>query len=577
MGAERRLAAAALLAIVSAVTVVAQRPASQTGPRDFRPEASGTAFVRGRVMVDGTTSPVRGAVVRAIPRSAGEVLTTETNGEGWFAFNGLAAGNWTFDVEKGGFLPGHLGQRTATGPGTTLRLAGGESHSVAIPLIRGAVIAGRLLDDTGEPAIAARVQAMRWTTTEGVRTLAPAGEDQTDDTGSFRIHSLPPGEYVVMARGAGTTPTLMRLENRPNPDGMGGVVRMVHSDAAPGAFGSRATAPTYFPGTTSADDAQRLTLRRGEERVGITFATSTAPLVRVSGTVVSSSGAPIDGQVTVSLLDGLGHTGASRPAQASRRPNGDFELRDVAPGSYLLVAAHGSFPAPQSEFATMPLVVGGEDIVGLTVMTRPGGSVRGTVTADGDVKPDTRDMGVYARPLRRGAFPLVDIGAPVRDGRFEIANIAAVSRLQIDRMPPGWALKSIVIEGVDVTDLPIEFTSGSRLNATVVLTNRLTRLGGVATAAGKPAEHATVVVFAEDQARWLFPSRFVAVTRADAAGNYAIAGLPPLEHYLATAVDEYESGMEHDPEFLERLRAGATPLSLGEGESKRLNLAVAER
>jgi hypothetical protein len=573
MGGDHRLVAAAIAIAVAALTAaapVAQGPVSPAGPRDFRPEARGTATIRGRVTVDGTPAPVRGAMVRAIPRSAGEVLTTHTDEEGRFSFTGLAVGRWSIDVEKGGYLTGHFGQRTATGPGTTLALVPGDTHAVEIPLVKGAVIAGHLVDDAGEPGVAARVQAMRWTTVEGRQTLVQAGEDQTDDTGAFRIHTLPPGEYVVVARGGGNRAAdVIRIDD----NGSGRVMLINH--AGDSGF-SRSVAPTYFPGAATAFDAQRLVLRRGEERVGITFALSAAPLVRVSGTVVSATGSPIDGQVTVSLMDPSGQSGPGPGAPGSRRSDGSFELRDVAPGSYLLVAAHGS-PASRSEFATMPVVVGGEDLTGVTLVTRPGGSVRGTVTAEGGAKPDAGDMGVYARPVLRGAFPFVDVGTKVRDGRFEIPSIATTARLHVERVPRGWALKSIIVSGVDVTDTPIEFTSGQRLEATIVLTDRLTRLAGVATVAGKPSGQATVVVFPADPARWSPPSRFVATARADDSGNYTVAGLPPLENYLAAAVDEYESTLEQDPEFLERLRPTATPLSLAEGESKRLNLAVAER
>jgi hypothetical protein len=570
MGGDRRLAGAALVVIVSALTATsagAQRPTSPIGPRDFRPEPRGAATLRGRVTVDGTSTPVRGAAVRAIPRSAGEVLNGTTNEEGWFEFAGLAPGRWTLEVDKGGFLQGRLGQRTPTGPGITATLGAAETLSVAVPLIKGAVIAGQILDDVGEPVAAARVEAMRWTGRDGQRALTAVGQDQTDDTGAYRIHSLPPGDYLVLARGgSGMDQRMVHVD----ANGSAGMFHLV-LDAAPGR--ARAAAPTYFPGTTATGDAQRVTLRRGEERVGISFALTNAPLVRVSGTIVSSSGAPLQGQVTVSLLD-ADAPGSGPMTMGSRRTDGNFDLRDVAPGPYLLVAAHGAFPAPQAEFAMMPIVVGTEDITGLTLVTRPGGSVKGTVTGDGDVTPNTSDMGVFARPLRRGAFPLVDIGAPVRDGRFEIANIATASRLQIDRMPPGWTLKSITVGGVDVTDTPLEFASGTQLTASIVLTNRITRLAGVATVAGKPAEHATVVVFPADESKWAAPSRYVGVGRADEAGNYSITALPPLESYLAAAVDEFESTMEQDREFLERLRAVATPVSLAEGESKQLNLAV---
>src|SRR5688572_10145391 len=152
MGADRPRTIAALNLFAGAIAplpLLAQQPASPQslsqdrpsqprpsqprptpiGPRDARQDARGNATIRGRVTIIGTTSPIRGALVRAIPRSAGEVLTTQANEDGWFQFTGLAPGRWTLQAEKGGFLEGTLGQRSATGPGAPLTIVGNETHT----------------------------------------------------------------------------------------------------------------------------------------------------------------------------------------------------------------------------------------------------------------------------------------------------------------------------------------------------------------------------------------------------------------------------------------------------------------
>ncbi len=59
--------------------------------------------------------------------------------------------------------------------------------------------------------------------------------------------------------------------------------------------------------------------------------------------------------------------------------------------------------------------------------------------------------------------------------------------------------------------------------------------------------------------------------------TFEIAGLPPGERYLATALEFFEDGDEQDPEVLERLRANATPFTIGEGERMTLDLRARER
>ena len=75
--------------------------------------------------------------------------------------------------------------------------------------------------------------------------------DRSDDTGAFRVYGLPPGDYYVSARSDGMTPMMM-------PD-----ARLATGDSDQG------YAPTYYPGTPSPADAERVTVAVGQEVAGI--------------------------------------------------------------------------------------------------------------------------------------------------------------------------------------------------------------------------------------------------------------------------------------------------------------------
>src|SRR5688572_31849771 len=51
-------------------------------------------------------------------------------------------------------------------------------------------------------------------------------------------------------------------------------------------------AATYYPGTTSIGEAQRVTLAVSQENTGVHFGLIATRLVRVSGQVITSTGAP---------------------------------------------------------------------------------------------------------------------------------------------------------------------------------------------------------------------------------------------------------------------------------------------
>ena len=91
-----------------------------------------------------------------------------------------------------------------------------------------------------------------------------------------------------------------------------------------------------------------------------------------------------------------------------------------------------------------------------------------------------------------------------------------------------------------------------------------------------PSIRVTVVIFPADEARWVFQSRFIRAARPDQDGRFQIRGLPPSDDYLAFAVQGLEDGQAGNPEFLATIARHATRFSLGEGETRALDLRFAE-
>jgi hypothetical protein len=137
----------------------------------------------------------------------------------------------------------------------------------------------------------------------------------------------------------------------------------------------------------------------------------------------------------------------------------------------------------------------------------------------------------------------------------------------------------VILSGTDVTDSALEFrgsTDNSGLQ--IVVTDKVSDVNGkVTTARGDVTRDYTVVVFPDDPARWAFPSRYVKTARADQQGQFRIRALPADNRYLAVAVDYLEDGEGTDPQFLEQIKDRATRFSLGEGESKGIDLKIVNR
>jgi protocatechuate 3,4-dioxygenase beta subunit len=534
-----------------ASTAVAQRAGEAPATT-----AASTGTVRGRV-TSANGVPLRGAEVRVRDPNGRENRLATTDDQGRYQVDNLVPGQWTLSAAKGGYITQQYGQRGPFSPAEPITLAARERVDANFILRPGGAVAGRLFDEYGDPVAGARVQVFRLRHERGRRTLAAAGVgDQTDDTGAFRLYALPPGDYYLAAslRAAGAT----------------GIV-----EATVGV-------PSYYPGTSSLGEAQRLRLGPGEEMTGISFAVQPVRFVSVSGTVVLGSGAPAadtslmlysergDFPVVSTPIGNFGRTG----------DDGRFTMPNVAPGSYRLQARAGRVFDPingQGEEALVPLVVGPEGVSGLTVTTARTPPIVGTVVADSATPLPNAPIAIGVREPSSGADFKLTARRPDAPGgtvTFRVPGMQGQLALTVET-PRGWMLKQVEREGRDITDQLFELR-GSAPDFRVTLTNRVTRVSGTVRAGGRAASGATVVLFADDAGRWAYPTRHVVTARADDRGAFTVEGLPPAS-YLAVALDDLETGGAEDPDFLESLREHAERFSIDYDETKSLTLDLLAR
>jgi hypothetical protein len=159
------------------------------------------------------------------------------------------------------------------------------------------------------------------------------------------------------------------------------------------------------------------------------------------------------------------------------------------------------------------------------------------------------------------------------DGTFEMTGVMGKRLLRAGGFPRGWHLKSIMHEGRDITDTPIDVISDIS-GIEIHLTQTAAEItGGVQSTKGTPVSDYVVVLFPPENDRWTFGSRYVHVARPDQNGGFRIAGVPEAS-YLAVALEYMEPGEETNPEFLEKLKTLGTRVSVTEGEKKTLTLKL---
>ena len=531
--------ALALLFLAIAIRLDGQVPA---GTGFERAEAT----IRGRVLLsDGR--PVSRAQLR-LTGGLAPVRYAITSDDGSYEFAHLLSGSYRLLASKTGYLSLEFGQRDSADPGQVITVAAGETRArVDIILPRHGAIAGRITDEGGDPIDGARVHVFQIRFAAGRRRLVPVGGAyavRTNDLGRYRVFGLQPGRYFLRAE-AGA----------------------VGTGQLPGYGG------TYFPGTPNPSEAQVVTVGVSEEVANVDVALTLSRTARVSGVTLDATGEPFQGRIlmrpsrrsTSVAVDEVG---------ARTSSDGRFEFPNVEPGEYVIDTARGN------DHALQFVSVNGVDLTGLVLQTTAGSTISGRVVFEGGEPLNRRNILLSAVAVDPDLAPFGDdtrtTGVGL-DSRFDFSHVVGPRRLHVSQTPTGWALKSILVDGVVATDHVFPFGSSdqSLKNVEVVLTNTITEISGTVADRRTPATQGAVVVFAADRGRWYDESRYLAVAQVR-DGRFTVRGLPPDE-YLVAAVERLPGAAAdkqwQDPEFLMALGGRASRLILNEGEKVSIELS----
>ena len=537
-----------LLGIVAMATAAS----AQSTVRDQPRTRLGTGAIRGRVVRADTGEPLRRVQIRIDEWSAKDQsgpMSTMTDARGRYELTQLPAGTYHLKATRGGYVEMAYGQRRPFERGRPVEVAeGAVLDNIDFSMALGAVVTGRVVDEMGEAVAQASVSLARRRYVDGERRLVSQSGSLTDDRGEFRIFGVPPGDYVMVARFE-----MMDFGSRDR-------VRYV---------------PTYYPGTPTASEAQPVTVAAAQDASGIVIPLARAATTTVRGIVRSSGQTPVSPFTFITAREIGGARADSHMAMGTAASDGSFTIAGLLPGTYLLEARSMS----EKEFASREVVVDGSDIAGISLVVSEGVTARGRIVFDTEKPPeDVRPSGVFvvSALLDHQSGGMGTSGEPPvarDDWSFELHGLRGRGFIRAGTVTADWQLKRVRREGTDVTDTPLDFSSDID-NIEIQLTNRVTTVsGGVSDDRNAVALDATVIVFADDDAKWGPHSRFIESARPDQHGQFKIRGLPPGK-YLAIAVEYLEPGDERDADLLADWRRHATSLTLSEGETRALDLKL---
>jgi protocatechuate 3,4-dioxygenase beta subunit len=521
------------------------------------------------------------AVRKATVRLQGSVLqpgqlpstySETTDNEGKFVFEDVPAGRYTLSSEKPGFVTSRYGARSNTSPGTQLTLAAGmELKNLSIKMTPQGVIAGKVLDQDGDPVATAQVQVMRYSYVRGRKQLQQTGGATTNDLGEYRVGNLAPGRYYLSA---GDRRAALILA----PDRAGRA-----------SAGQEGNITTFYPNGTDAASGVPVDVAAGGEMRGVDIRLRKAKVYTVRGKTADASGVPVQAIVAFTKKDeSTGLPGVLNGGGLSQlRPDGTFEFRNIVPGTYVLQVLQATVNGtPQSNVTgRLEVTVADANVDNLVLPMGSGPEITGTVSLEGGdiatlLKPAQNTQGAAASPGNAlaafpprfaltlndtGGFSLNTPNAQVKDdGTFRF-NAVGTSKYLLNAviLPPGTYLKSARYGGQDVTHAPIDTTSGSGGRLDVVLSSKAADVAG-SVQNDKGEALAGVIVTLWPKTPDGTPTGGARQTNTDQNGGYRFQGLAPGAYYVA-AWEELEPGLATSADFLGNFSGNASAIQLSEG------------
>ena len=540
-------------------------------------EAAG-ADLQGVVVRAGGTEPVTKANITLQDISENSrTFTVVTSDAGKFIFRGVPAGKYELTVTRTGYVQSDQSLTLENDP---------RPRNVIVALNPTGAISGRIFDEFGEPVIGAEVRAMKSFYQHGGRILVPMQSAVTDDRGEYRLFWLPPGRYFVSAIG----PKMPEYITTEVLNDVRGDFFSAYQTFLPTFYYSNPVAPipqprtaaqetelyipVYFPGARDPHAASPIEVRSAATAAGIDITVQRVRKHRIHGTVIDNrTGAAsqdfqpwrVDDPPSYIEDDALSISSTNLPVPAIRRPAGEFEMRDVISGKYVLIAQCNSPNCRQSGEMSgrVAVEVRDADLESVVIPVMPGLNVTGHIRIEGRKEPkDEADLTKLEVQLRTDPHvPLLGIQeqAPAADGSFTLKSVPAGDyRVLVDSLPNGFYIQSIRLGGEDLLNDGLHIDRQPDGHIEIVVGTTPGALNGtVRDEKRQPIPNVRVV---------LVPSRrnridLFKTARTGESGEFRFESIPPGDYKLF-AWEDIEDGAWLDPDVIELYESRGTAVAV---------------
>jgi len=539
-------------------------PASAQGPAP----AAKASSIAGTVVKDPGSEPLKKAMVQVVAedQKLGGNYTAVTDADGYFRVDNVVPARYRMYVEKTGYI--EVNRRGHKSEVNIFTVQAGQSlEDLQLHMLATSVISGRVTDEDGDPMSGVNVVAQRRKPGKAGRETALNGA--TNDLGEYRLAGLFPGQYWIVAI---PPPDIRDYEQHNQKALLGTNLEDSPSEAQP----DTRYLTTYYPGTYDAMQATSITVRAGDE-MPVNFTLMPGRAYHIRGTLAGVTAAQKPG---VELVSKAGD--AYRANANEIGPDGQFEVRGVAPGSYVLRAGAGT--GTQLLSARQEINVVAADVAGVKLTPLPSFTLSGHIFVEGDgvtslaqYSPNLRqaelpeDPGFFMNQDFFGTNTTVD-----RLGNFEWKNVDPGNYIVqvFGGNGQGFFLKSVRLGGRDVTT---GFTVSGPAMLELVVSTKGGAVEGTVVEKEKdvddahPVANATAVAVPEEKYRKL--ADHFGMGQTDQHGRFTVRGLAPGS-YTLYAWQDLEEGVWRDPDFLRSQEANGAAVKVEEGSHQTVELKL---
>jgi hypothetical protein len=395
-----------------------------------------------------------------------------TGDDGKFAFEGLPVGKYSLSGARRGFISASYDQHEQFSTAIVTG-AGVDTETLLLRLAPAGFIAGKVLDEFGEPVRRAMVTLYRDDHSGGVDQIRQSRSAQTDDLGAYELGPLMPGTYFVSASGKPWYAV------HPNSEARGARSDNTSADRSLDV----AYPMTYYSDVTDADSATPI-LIQGGERAQIDIHLNPVPALHLLFHVPRDDQHGINfPQLQQPTFDGStsvegtgGQVVSPGLLEITGIPAGRYNVRMGGQGSGVQINGV-DFNKDGEEVDTSR----GEALSTVNVSVRVAGENGLPAQLKVGLRSGRRDVIAFQDLNTKGEAELQQVSA----GKYEVVVWGAAK--------PYFVLR-LTASGADISGRTLTVAAGSAPSIALTLTAASVEVQGTAMLAGKPFAGAMVVL-----------------------------------------------------------------------------------